>query len=122
MIKDVPSGTYFVLVSPTGDEVRETYYVRDPDGPCKYPSNVRAGRLATIQGKPGKPPRYCVINEDPVRNPGEIDGRAQAELVTKEHIWSHLLLGETECRKCGPEKKWLYSSSDRKCYSCGAGI
>lgn len=99
-IKDVAPGKTFYTQERLGDdiggmEVRETYYVRDPDAPCRYPHNVRAGRLATIQGDPtaSHPPRYCVSLETPCRDPGEIDGRVLVHLVGDDPagIWEQAI-------------------------------
>ena len=94
-VKEVPPGALFYLSEHIGDdqnntEVREVFYVRDPDRLCQYPHNVPVGRIATIQGDPssGEPPRYRRVNDPICRDPGEMDGRAMCHLLAKRtSVW-----------------------------------
>lgn len=93
--KDVPPGSVFYTSERLGDdrnsmEVREVFYVRDGDAPCRYPHNIRIGRVGIVQGDPDskEPPRYRRMNDEPCRDPGEMDGRATVHLLSDEQsVW-----------------------------------
>ena len=95
LAKDVPPGATFYTSERMGDdrnnmEVREVFYIRDPDGPCRYSHNVRIARIGTIQGDPDGegPPRYRSVNKEPCRDPGEMDGRTTCHLLTERTaVW-----------------------------------
>ena len=96
LAKDVPIGATFYTSERMGDdrnnmEVRETFYVRDPDAPCRYPHNVRIGRIGMVQGDPTPgvgPPRYRSVNDAPCRDPGEMDGRISVHLISDQTaVW-----------------------------------
>lgn len=97
-VKSIAANMIFYIAEMIGDdrnamEIREVFYIRDPDGPCRYPNNVRVARLALFQGTQGKEPRYVDGCIPPCRDPGEMDGRMQALPLTSEgSAWSHLLL------------------------------
>ena len=92
-ISEFMAGEIFVISERIGDdrnspmEVRETYYMRDCDDACRFPYNVRAARLATIQGVPGEVPRYQRVLPEPCRDPGDIDGRIKAQRYHPGHVW-----------------------------------
>lgn len=94
LVKDIPPFEVFFTSEKIGDdrsgmEVREVFYVRDPDGPCLYPHNVKIGLIAIVQGDPDGegPPRY-IRTGGVSRDPGEMDGRTVAHLLSeKTAIW-----------------------------------
>lgn len=99
-VADVEAGRIFLVREWFGDdrnnmEVRETFYIRDPDDQCRYPHNVRVARLATIQGSTddGSPPRYCGVLPEPCRDPGEMDGRVTCIVLEPDRptFWSSWL-------------------------------
>lgn len=88
-LKDVPPGTICYATERIGDdknrmEVRETYWLRDEDSPCRHAHFVRTARLGCIQGTPGDEdgPRYHRLLREPCRDPGETDGRIQVHLLS----------------------------------------
>lgn len=93
--KDVPAGALFYTSERIGDdknsmEVREVFYVREPDAPCRHPHNVRIGRIALIQGDPdgSEPPRYRRVLNEVCYDPGEMDGRTAVYLLSERPaIW-----------------------------------
>lgn len=75
-MRDVPPGAIAFTAERVGDEWRETFYIRDPDRPCRYPENVPAARKGFVQAEPYAAELRCVrILKTPCRDPGEIDGR-----------------------------------------------
>jgi hypothetical protein len=94
-LKDVPVGAICYMQERIGDdrnamEVRETFYMRDADTPCRYPHNVRIGRIGVVQGDPdridedaGRPvPRSVKCSGTVCRDPGEADGRTTVRLLS----------------------------------------
>lgn len=101
--KDVPPLELFYTTERMGDgrnnmEVREVFYVRDHNAPCRYPHNVRIGRIGIIQGDPesADPPRYRRIGKEPCRDPGEMDGRTVVHLLSKRTaVWEQSISERT---------------------------
>jgi len=96
-LKDVPTGSIAYTSERIGDaknsmEVREVFYLREPDRSCKFASNVPIARLGIAQGTGGSPPRYSVKLASPCRDPGEVDGRIMVQLLSSGgSLWaSHL--------------------------------
>lgn len=78
----------------SGMEVREVFYIRDPDRPTLYPHNVPIGRFGTVQGDPSSEsgPRYVRLRNEPCRDPGETDGRRLCRaLQGGSSVWGHML-------------------------------
>ena len=94
-VKDIASGETFYTSERIGDdtngmEVRETFYIRDPDRQCRHPHNVAVAQIGTIQGDPEsmEPPRYRRVSKEPCRDPGEMDGRTSAyTLSERTAVW-----------------------------------
>jgi hypothetical protein len=94
-VKDIQPGETFYTTENIGDdrnsmEVRETFYVRDPDRPCRYTVNVPVGLIAVVQGDPNGdgPPRYVRSGCGVSRDPGEMDGRTKAYLLSdRPAVW-----------------------------------
>jgi hypothetical protein len=73
----------------SGMEERIVFYIREPDGPCRYPSNVRIARIGMAQGDPHDlAPRYLRFSSEPCRDPGEADGRLQVHRLDEIDQWS----------------------------------
>lgn len=69
-------GTLVYSVEYIGDEVRETFYIRDPDRVCRYSYDVPVASLGTVQGdRVGIDDARFVRLVSPCRDPGEADGR-----------------------------------------------
>ena len=87
-LADVPAGAIVYTKEMMGDdknsmEVREVFYMRDPDGPCLYDYDVKCARLGIVQGDPNDPDghvRYVRFGK-PSRDPGEADGRIDVRLL-----------------------------------------
>ena len=98
-LKDVPAGAVCYTQERIGDdknamEVREVFYIRDPDAPCRYSHNVRIGRIGIAQGDEAGAnlnamPRYHRFSV-PCRDPGEVDGRINVHLLSAgRSTWMH---------------------------------
>lgn len=79
-------------------EIREVFYMRDPDGECRWPHNVKVARLGIVQGDPthedvvaGGRPRYARWGE-PSRDPGEADGRTMCRPLgdCSASVWARI--------------------------------
>ena len=94
-LKDVPAGAICYMQERIGDdknaiEVRETFYVRDADALCRYPHNVRIGRIGVVQGDHDRVDedagravaRYIKVTGPVCRDPGEADGRTTVRLLS----------------------------------------
>lgn len=96
-LKDVPFGAVCYTSERLGDdksnmEVREVFYIRDPDGPCRHPHNVRIARIGIAQGNASEwTPRYARKADPPCRDPGEADGRTPVQLVGAFTVWAEFL-------------------------------
>lgn len=97
-LKDVSPGSICFMQERMGDdrnamEVREVFYVRDPDALCRHSHNVRIGRIGIAQGDAtdaanGGTPRYHRFGA-PCRDPGEADGRTKVELLSDGNsVWA----------------------------------
>lgn len=95
LLKDVPIDAICYMQERIGDdknamEVRETFYVRDADAPCRHPHNVRIGRIGVVQGDPDRVDedagrtvaRYIKVSGPVCRDPGEADGRTTVRLLS----------------------------------------
>ena len=74
-------------------EIRETFWLRDADGPCRFEHGVRTARLGLVQGDPfdTSGARYSRVLSEPCRDPGETDGRVQVKVVDDASVWRSLM-------------------------------
>lgn len=93
-LKDCDPGEIVFTTERMGDdrnsmEVREVFYIRDPERPYRYPHNVPVALLGMVQGDvdceewEAIAPRFMRIS-GPSRDPGEADGRT----IVQSMVWS----------------------------------
>ena len=73
-VRDLAPGTIFVCRDVIDGEIRNTFYVRDPDGDTRYAGNVRIARFGFLQADRYGKIRVRRFREVPCRDPGEMPG------------------------------------------------
>lgn len=73
-VKDLEAGTHFYTRDVLDGEVRQTFYMRDPDGSVMYKNNVKIARFGFEQRNIHGDVRVSRFLDGPCRDPGEMPG------------------------------------------------
>ena len=87
-LADYHPGSVVFMADRMGDEIRETFMIRDPERECRYSYNVPVGYFGLVQGDPASPkPRVAMVRKEASRDPGEADGRTPCYPVSQSTFY-----------------------------------